>query len=215
MVKLCSTCNKERAALRRPKTSCFYQALEDEVHRTIVSSRLFTRGERVAVAASGGKDSTVLAHMLTLLNARHDYGLDLFLLSIDEGISGYRDDSLETVKRNEATYGIPLKVLSYEELYGWSMDAIVRQIGTKNNCTFCGVFRRQALDRGAALMKADKIATGHNADDVAETVLLNILRGDVPRLAAQRLTHETAWVEGSPWQSTHTLICSHAPPLPT
>lgn len=37
--------------------------------------------------------------------------------------------------------GIPLKVLSYEELYGWSMDAIVRQIGTKNNCTFCGVFR--------------------------------------------------------------------------
>lgn len=32
------------------------------------------------------------------------YGLDLFLLSIDEGISGYRDDSLETVKRNEAQY---------------------------------------------------------------------------------------------------------------
>lgn len=46
-------------------------------------------------------DSTVLAHILTLLNARHSYGLDLFLLSIDEGITGYRDDSLETVKRNE------------------------------------------------------------------------------------------------------------------
>lgn len=109
------------------------------------------------------------------------YGLDLFLLSIDEGISGYRDDSLETVKRNEATYGIPLRVVSYRELYGWSMDEIVAQIGTKNNCTFCGVFRRQALDRGANLEKADKIATGHNADDVAETILLNILRGDVPR----------------------------------
>lgn len=39
----------------------------------------------------------------------------------------------------------------------------------------------QALDRGAALVGADKIATGHNADDVAETVLLNIIRGDVPR----------------------------------
>jgi cytoplasmic tRNA 2-thiolation protein 1 len=38
--------------------------------------------------------------------------LDLFLLSIDEGITGYRDDSLETVKRNEATYGIPLLVVS-------------------------------------------------------------------------------------------------------
>lgn len=58
---------------------------------------MFKRGEKVAIAASGGKDSTVLAHTLTLLNERHDYGLDLFLLSIDEGIAGYRDDSLETV----------------------------------------------------------------------------------------------------------------------
>lgn len=40
-------------------------------------------------------DSTVLAHVLTMLNERYDYGLDLFLLSIDEGITGYRDDSLE------------------------------------------------------------------------------------------------------------------------
>jgi cytoplasmic tRNA 2-thiolation protein 1 len=74
-----------------------------------------------------------------------------------------------------------LKVVSYKELYGWTMDEIVREIGTKSNCTFCGVFRRQALDRGAVLMRADKIATGHNADDVAETVLLNIVRGDLPR----------------------------------
>ncbi len=61
----------------------------------------------------------------------HRYGLDLFLLSIDEGISGYRDDSLETVKRNEKQYGLPLTVLSYAELYGWTMDQIVREIGTK------------------------------------------------------------------------------------
>jgi len=111
----------------------------------------------------------------------HSYGLNLRLLSIDEGIAGYRDDSLETVKRNEAQYGIPLKVLSYKELYGWSMDEIVRAIGTRSNCTFCGVFRRQALDRGAVVLGANKVVTGHNADDIAETVLLNILRGDVPR----------------------------------
>ncbi|KAA6417104.1 MAG: cytoplasmic tRNA 2-thiolation 1-like [Trebouxia sp. A1-2] len=96
---------------------------------------------------------------------------------------GYRDDSLETVKRNEQQYQIPLEVVSYKQLYGWTMDEIVKEIGTKNNCTFCGVFRRQALDRGATMMKADKIATGHNADDIAETVLLNILRGDLPRLS--------------------------------
>ena len=94
------------------------------------------------------------------------------------------------------------------------MDSIVKEIGHRGNCTFCGVFRRQALDRGAALLKADKVATGereervgvspsipsilnlptspfftslffkgHNADDIAETVLLNLVRGDAPRLA--------------------------------
>lgn len=104
------------------------------------------------------------------------------LLSIDEGISGYRDDSLDTVKRNEDTYKIPLHVFSYKDLYGWTMDEIVASVGTKNNCTFCGVFRRQALDRGAHLVGATKMATGHNADDIAETVLLNLLRSDVPRL---------------------------------
>lgn len=77
---------------------------------------------------------------------------------------------------------MPLKILSYQQLYGWSMDKIVAEVGRKNNCTFCGVFRRQALDRGAMLLNVDCIATGHNADDIAETVLMNILRGDVARL---------------------------------
>ena len=114
-------------------------------------------------SSTGGKDSTVLAHILTLLNQRHDYGLELLLLSVDEGITGYRDDSLETVKRNEQQYGVPLTIVSYKQLYGWTMDEIVKQIGHKNNCTFCGVFRRQALDRGAMLCKASKIATGEIA----------------------------------------------------
>ena len=97
-------------------------------------------------------------------------------------VAGYRDDSLETVKRNRDQYEIPLKILSYEELYGWTMDKIVEKVGRKNNCTFCGVFRRQALDRGALMLGVNKICTGHNADDIAETVVMNILRGDVARL---------------------------------
>lgn len=153
-----------------------------EIHNTITRAKLFKRGERVAIAASGGKDSTVLAHVMKLLNERYDYGLNLVLLSIDEGITGYRDDSLETVKRNRDDYGMELKILSYEELYGWTMDRIVEKIGRTNNCTFCGVFRRQALDRGAQLLKVDCVVTGHNADDLAETVLMNILRGDTARL---------------------------------
>ncbi|KAF6135675.1 hypothetical protein GIB67_028246 [Kingdonia uniflora] len=124
----------------------------------------------------------VHAFVLSKLNHRHNYGLDLFLLSIDEGIIGYRDDSLETVKRNEVQYGLPLKVVSYKDLYGWAMDGIVKMIGLKNNCTFCRDFQRQALNRGAALLKVDKLETGHNADDMVKKIILNILRGDIARL---------------------------------
>lgn len=189
MGRACSGCGTGRASVKRPKNGaavcrgCFFSQFEGEVHETITRERLFKRGERVAIGASGGKDSTVLAYLLSELNKRYDYGLDLFLLSVDEGIKGYRDDSLATVARNEKQYGIPLLVISYRELYGWTMDEIVATIGARGNCTFCGVFRRQALDRGAVLLHADKVATGHNADDIAETVLLNLLRADLPRLS--------------------------------
>lgn len=177
-----------RPVMRRPKNGqslckeCFYRVFENEIHDTIVNCRLFEVGDHVAIGASGGKDSTVLAYIMKLLNDRHKYGLELTLLSIDEGITGYRDDSLKTVERNKMQYGLPLTILSYEELYGWTMDKIVKAVGMKNNCTVCGVFRRQALDRGATLLKCSKLVTGHNADDVAETVLMNLLRGDINRI---------------------------------
>jgi cytoplasmic tRNA 2-thiolation protein 1 len=186
---ICELCNDSRAAVIRPKSSqkickqCFLQVFEDEIHETIVTNTLFQRGERIAIGASGGKDSTVLASVLKTLNERHDYGLNLVLLSIDEGIKGYRDDSLETVKRNAVQYDMPLEIVGYDELYGWTMDQVVAQVGKKGNCTYCGVFRRQALDRGAAKLGIKHVVTGHNADDVAETVMMNLLRGDLPRLA--------------------------------
>ena len=200
MPPTCMKCTNN-AVLKRPKNGaklckdCFFQCFEEEIHHTILDNKLFKPGDIVAIGASGGKDSTVLVHIMKTLNIRYNYGLSLILLSIDEGITGYRDDSLETVKRNKLQYELPLKIISYEELYGWTMDEIVRHVGRKNNCTFCGVFRRQALDRGAMLLKANKIITGHNADDIAETVLMNILRGDIARL--QRCTMITTGSDGA------------------
>lgn len=186
---LCAICRTTRALIVRPKNhqklckTCFVTIFEDEIHHTIITTRLFSPGDRIAIGASGGKDSTVLASVLKTLNERHDYGLELVLLSIDEGIKGYRDDSLETVKRNAVQYDMPLKIVGYDEIYGWTMDQVVEAIGKKGNCTYCGVFRRQALDRGAKMLGIKHVVTGHNADDVAETILMNLLRGDLPRLA--------------------------------
>ncbi|KAK6541301.1 nucleotidyltransferase, variant 2 [Orbilia ellipsospora] len=185
----CAICGIERAQVIRPKNgqklcrSCFIDAFEMEIHTTILESGIMlTRGERIAIGASGGKDSTVLAAVLKVLNERYDYGVEFILLSIDEGIHGYRDDSLETVKRNAVQYGMELCILGYEALYGWTMDQVVEKVGKKGNCTYCGVFRRQALDRGAKHLNISHILTGHNADDIAETILMNFLRGDLPRL---------------------------------
>jgi cytoplasmic tRNA 2-thiolation protein 1 len=175
----CNTCFEKKPQIKRPKTQkpicldCFYESFENEIHYTITTNNVFNRGDRVCIGASGGKDSTVLAYVLNLLNKKYDYGLNLFLLSVDEGITGYRDDSLETVKKNKEDYQIPLEIVSYKDLYGWTMDEIVKLIGLTGNCTFCGVFRRQALHRGAMYLKADKIVTGHNADDIAETVKIS------------------------------------------
>ncbi|KAL8837800.1 MAG: hypothetical protein Q9176_005434 [Flavoplaca citrina] len=186
---LCALCNNSRALIIRPKNRqklckpCFIFLFETEIHNTITTNSIFRPGERIAIGASGGKDSTVLASVLRTLNERHNYGLHLLLLSIDEGIKGYRDDSLETVKRNAIQYDMPLSIVGYDELYGWTMDQVVSQIGKKGNCTYCGVFRRQALDRGAARLGIKHVVTGHNADDVAETVMMNLLRGDLPRLS--------------------------------
>ncbi|CDR44219.1 CYFA0S14e00958g1_1 [Cyberlindnera fabianii] len=186
--QLCELCHCRKALIKRPKNLqkicklCFYDVFETEIHNTIVSNKLFYPGEKVAIGASGGKDSTVLAYVLKLLNERHNYGLNLVLLSIDEGIVGYRDDSLATVKRNQQQYQLPLEIVSYRDLYNWTMDEIVSCAGIRNSCTYCGVFRRQALDRGAAKLGINHVVTGHNADDMAETVLMNLLRGDVARL---------------------------------
>ncbi|CAL9732483.1 cytoplasmic tRNA 2-thiolation protein 1 [Monosporozyma unispora] len=211
--QLCEICHCRKAVIKRPKNlqkvckECFFYVFETEIHNTIVNNNLFQRGEKVAVGASGGKDSTVLCYLMKLLNERYDYGIDIYLLSIDEGIVGYRDDSLATVMRNQKQYGLPLEIFSFRDLYNWTMDEIVAVAGIRNSCTYCGVFRRQALDRGAQKLGINHVVTGHNADDMAETVLMNILRGDVARL--EKSTAIVTSSGGSPIKRTKPFKYSY------
>ena len=63
----CEVCLKAKAAIKRPKTGskvckeCFYYLFEEEVHNTIVSEDLFHEGDKVAIAASGGKGKVEVA----------------------------------------------------------------------------------------------------------------------------------------------------------
>ena len=88
----CKRCSIARAILKRPKTGdalckeCFFYVFEEEVHNTIQNASLFKENDVVAIGASGGKDSTVLAHVLKTLNDKYSYKLNLILLSVDEGI---------------------------------------------------------------------------------------------------------------------------------
>eukprot|EP00727_Mastigamoeba_balamuthi_P013031 m51a1_g8350 putative cytoplasmic trna 2-thiolation protein 1-like (333) ;mRNA; f:46983-48380 len=187
---LCSACGAQRAAARRAATSaplcraCFCRAIEDDVHDLVVSQSLVQPSARIAVGVSGGKDSAVMARILTKINATRasEDKAELVLVSIDEGIGGYRDGSLLTVEESREEYGLDLRVVSFSDMYGHTMDEIAERTGRKSTCSFCGVFRRQALDKVASDAGCTLLATGHNADDTAETVLMNLLRGDNQRL---------------------------------
>ena len=200
MPKLCEYCKKNPAKLKRAKNgyktclSCFYYNFEEEIHQTIISEKLFKPNEKIILAISGGKDSTVLVHVMTTLKKRYNYPIELSLLAIDEGIKGYRDDSLITVENNSKFYDLPLTIFDYKKLFGRTMDEVVSLTDVRNSCTYCGVFRRKALNEGMVFLKGDRLFTGHNADDIAETVLMNMLRGDAFRLV--HCTEATSGIEG-------------------
>jgi uncharacterized protein (TIGR00269 family) len=137
-------------------------------------------GDRVGIALSGGKDSTVLLILLhTLLASRPD--VELVALTVDEGIRGYRELSLRAAQSHTRRLGIPHPVISFREIAGATLDALVKG-REEQACTICGVLRRKALLRVAREQGVSVIATGHCLNDEAQTVLMNTLRGDLPRL---------------------------------
>jgi len=139
--------------------------------------------ETWVIGLSGGKDSVVLTKILHDIFER-DPRIELVALSIHEGIEGYRDKSLEACETLTDDLGIRHEVVSYESEFGVRMDDVVEDDPEgMAACAYCGVFRRDVLSRYAEELGADKLLTGHNLDDEAETALMNFFEGDVDQIA--------------------------------
>ena len=136
--------------------------------------------DRVAVALSGGKDSTALLLLLhRLLPLWED--VRLIAITIDEGIAGYREETIQSAEQLTSRLGIEHHCISFTSLFGDSLDAFLTGRETQA-CSICGILRKKALVVGAQQAGATKLATGHNLDDEAQSVLMNVFRGDLPRL---------------------------------
>lgn len=159
----------------------FTESIEKTVKRTIRQNDLIERNDKIAVALSGGKDSSSVLYMLKKFFAdRSD--LTIFAIAIDEGIHGYRDKTLIDAKNLCDKLGVELHVVSFKEKLGKKLDEIVKQ-EKLGPCTYCGVFRRYLMNKTAHDLGATKLVTGHNLDDEAQSILMNVLKGDIQRMS--------------------------------
>ncbi|MEW5937598.1 MAG: TIGR00269 family protein [Candidatus Thermoplasmatota archaeon] len=156
--------------------------VEGRVAKEVRSSGKLPKGSKIACAVSGGKDSTAMLHILRGLFHMCS-GITLHAIIVDEGICGYRPHGIEVAERECSRLGIELAIVRLEELFGYTLDEAVERMPKTIPCTICGVWRRAALNRTAKRLGAARLALGHNLNDFAGSVLMNVCRADVERFA--------------------------------
>ena len=169
--------------------SHFLESVERRVRRRVREDSLLPgdatpeEPETWVIGLSGGKDSVVLTDVLHD-TFTEDPRVELVGLTIHEGIEGYRDESLDACVELADRLGIRHEVVTYEDEFGIRMDDVVEDDPEDMAaCAYCGVFRRDALSRYADELGADKLLTGHNLDDEAQTAVMNFLEGDLSQIA--------------------------------
>ena len=193
---ICTVCKRREAFFFRVYSGeklcrkCFAESIEEKVRGTIAKYQMLKFDDRICVAVSGGKDSVSLLHVLAKMEQNYPKA-SLVAVTVDEGIKGYRDEALKIAAENCKKLGVKHHVVSFKELYGFTLDEIVKRLKKKSEdgltpCAYCGVLRRKALNIAARKAKADKLATAHTLDDETQTILLNIFHGDVLRIAREK-----------------------------
>jgi len=155
--------------------------IEKKVRQTLGKMKL-NKKEKIIVALSGGKDSTLAAYFLK----KFRYNIEGFHINL--GIVKYSDKCLEKVKQLCRDLNIKCNYYDVKKEMGSSMCYLrsgiqSRAKGQIKNCAICGVIKKWIINKKVRELKADKIATGHNLDDEAQTFLMNIFKGS-PQLSA-------------------------------
>lgn len=145
------------------------------------------RGDRIAVALSGGKDSIALLYVLHKI-FRNRPDIELSAVTIDEGIDGYREHTLPHAVKLTHELEIRHEIRSFEDEFGITLDGLKKKKKFAA-CTLCGVLRKNLLNKAARELGATRLALGHNLDDEAQTILMNYMRGDVDRM--KRMLQDT------------------------
>ncbi|MEM7826936.1 MAG: TIGR00269 family protein [Candidatus Aenigmatarchaeota archaeon] len=154
--------------------SCFVKQVENNFKKTIGKDGLIEKNDKIAVALSGGKDSCLLIYLLNKI-----FRNKLFAIIVDEGIRGYREKGIEAGRNLCEELGIKYKIVSFKDSFSHTMDEIASE--KQRPCTYCGVFKRYLLNKEARVEGATKLAVGINLDDEAESIIMNIIRGDIDR----------------------------------
>jgi len=181
----CSFCRNESVYFRRNEghhycKNHFIKNIDKRVKRTIRIGKLIENEDRIVVAVSGGKDS---ANVLFMLNKifKNNPKVKLFVITLDEGIKGYRDKAMKKSEIFCKKIGVKQYIFTFEKEYGFTIDKLSKKMKS-GYCGSCGLLRRYLLNRKARGLKATKLATGHNLDDECQSILMNVLKGDFLRL---------------------------------
>ncbi len=161
----------------------FMEGIERKVRKTISKHKLFSSNDKIVVAVSGGKDSTVCLHILKKL------GYNVEAVIIDVGIGDYTDKNLKNLREICKSIGVKLNEISLMESYGKNLLSIKSSADLKglnySYCMLCGTFKKYMLNKFAKDKGFDYVATGHNLDDESEAFMMNLFRSDYSRAERQ------------------------------
>jgi tRNA-5-methyluridine54 2-sulfurtransferase len=154
----------------------FAHYVEKKVRNTIRKYSLFTPKDKIGMAVSGGKDSTAC------LNILHRLGYSIEAITVDAKIGCYTEKNLENITTVCKKLDIPLHVISFRKEFGMSlchMKTLLESHGHElASCMVCGTLRRWLLNKYSKKYGFDVLVTGHNMDDEAQAILMNVFRND-------------------------------------